>query len=98
MININLSNELKKKVEAAKEKKVDNILNALKEATPVDTGKARDGWKLKSGNIVNNVEYIDELNAGSSTQAPLHFIERTLLSFNGVKANGVIVTHTPEES
>ncbi len=67
------------------------MVEALKEATPIDTGAARDGWRVEGDRIVNDVEYIDELNAGSSTQAPTHFVERTVLSHPGVKANGTIV-------
>jgi len=97
-INIDINAEFKKRVDRIKDNKLENILTALKEATPVDTGRARDGWELKPGKIINNVEYIDDLNAGHSKQAPSHFIEKTLLSFKDVKSNGVIVTHTPEES
>jgi hypothetical protein len=97
-INININAEFDKRAEAIKKQKLNKILTALKEATPVDTGRAQNGWKVKSGNIVNDVEYIEELNGGSSRQAPTHFIERTLLSIKDVKANGVIITHTPEES
>jgi hypothetical protein len=97
-INIDINAEFKKRVDKIKDDKLEKILTALKEATPVDTGRARDGWELIPGKIINNVEYIDDLNAGHSKQAPSHFIERTLLSFKDVKPNGVIVTHTPEES
>jgi hypothetical protein len=91
-INMNFKKELIKKFENNKEAELHKLIDALKDATPVDTGNARDGWKIEDGRIVNHVEYIDELNAGSSTQAPSHFIERTLLSFSEVDANGVIVT------
>jgi len=60
----------------------------LKVVTPVDTGKAREGWQSKvdltrrgkflSGTIFNRVEYIDVLNKGHSQQAPNYFIEQTL--------------------
>lgn len=69
-------------------------ISKLKDATPVDTGRARDGWKLdKVGNIINDVEYIDDLNNGHSDQAPSHFIEKTLLALPEVKPNGFIVSH-----
>jgi hypothetical protein len=68
------------------------LLSSLKVATPVDTGKARDSWALTPTGIENSVEYIDELNGGSSKQAPVYFIERTVLSNPVVTANGKIVT------
>jgi len=74
------------------EKEISKIIDELKSTTPVDTGAARDGWKYVDGKIVNEVEYIDQLDAGSSTQAPRYFIERTLLSHKGVRPNGSIVT------
>ena len=67
------------------------IVEKLKEATPVDTGEARDGWRVEGNSIVNDVEHLDNLNAGSSKQAPSHFVERTLLSEVGVRSNGIIV-------
>jgi hypothetical protein len=88
----NLRNELLAKFEEVKEPELQKLVDALQENTPVDTGNARDGWRIEDGKIVNDVEYIEELNAGSSKQAPSHFIERTLLSFQEVEANGVIVT------
>jgi hypothetical protein len=61
----------------------------LREVTPVDTGRARKGWKHKiergfvngetiGGTISNDVEYIDILNKGHSRQAPKFFIEQVL--------------------
>ena len=71
------------------------MTQALKDATPVDTGRARDGWHAEYigdvYNIRNPVEYIDKLNEGSSKQAPAHFIENTVLLF--ANPLGVIVDH-----
>jgi len=57
----------------------------LVEATPVDTGEAREGWKTtKTGqgySVENNVEHVRYLNEGSSKQAPSHFIESTALKY-----------------
>ena len=75
------------------QKIVNNFVNELKEVTPVDTGLARDSWlqtKTKDGiDVSNTTEYIEYLNAGSSKQAPAHFIERTALKYGTPK--GVIV-------
>lgn len=50
-------------------------LAILKLATPIDTGNARLNWVVDpSGDyravIVNRVDYIEELEAGRSSQAP----------------------------
>jgi len=94
-MSISLKIDIKKMViaEANKKKKsiINNLVNKLKDATPVDTGKARDGWYADGDKIKNDVEYINYLNQGSSMQAPTHFIEKTLIS-NGAKPEGTIVS------
>ena len=86
---------LKKHVEkvATDEKKLvsNQLVAALKDATPVDTGEARDGWKTSPEGVTNDVEHIRYLNEGSSEQAPAHFIEKTVLANPRVKPSGVIV-------
>jgi hypothetical protein len=69
----------------------ETCVTALRSTTPVDTGEARDGWRVDGDKIVNEVEHISLLNEGASEQAPEHFVERTLLSVRGVKPNGTIV-------
>lgn len=84
--------ELEAKIKAAEKTILTNAVEALKDATPVDTGEARDGWHLdENGNIVNSVEHIESLNDGTSQQAPAYFIEQTLLSVPGIKPRGTIV-------
>lgn len=84
---------VKAAIKAANANALQNLVKKLAEATPVDTGKAAAGWKLEDGKIVNEVEYMPELNAGHSRQAPAHFIEHTVLNTDGVKANGSVVTY-----
>jgi len=72
------------------EKELNRLLKDLKDATPVDTGKARDAWRREGTKLVNSVEYMEELNGGSSKQAPRHFIEQTVLR-RGFKPKGNIV-------
>ena len=76
------------------------LVEKLAEATPVATGHAKEGWKVDEVDgkivIVNEVSYIPELNAGTSKQAPAHFIEKTLLNA-GVNPNGVIVTYRDDK-
>jgi hypothetical protein len=88
---MNLNKLFKKEVEKSKKEKMKEIVSALKEATPIDTGAARDGWTCDQNSIMNDVEYVDALNSGSSQQAPKHFIEKTLLSFSGIKPKGSIL-------
>jgi hypothetical protein len=91
MIKLNLNKLISKEVSIIKDKKIQKLLSELKQATPVDTGKARDGWYFTGSSIRNDVEYIDELNQGTSKQAPAYFIEKTVLAQTGIKPLGVIV-------
>ena len=67
------------------------IVANLKEATPVDTGEARDSWASDANGVYNTADHIIDLNRGSSQKAPAHFVERAILSVNGVKPNGIVV-------
>lgn len=87
-------NQLEKDLDEEVSVKLLPVVNAavvaLKYATPIDTGKARNGWHyntLFGGKYVlrNNVEYLPALNAGHSAQAGPFFIERTLLRFGKPK-------------
>jgi hypothetical protein len=78
-----------KKVESIKSELVDN----LKDNTPVDSGFARDSWIKTKDGIENSAEYISDLNAGSSKQAPSFFIESTLLNHKNVVRKGSIVSY-----
>lgn len=58
-------------------------VQALKTATPKDTGKASKGWsssitRSQLATIVNDVPYIGVLNSGHSQQAGAFFVEQTL--------------------
>lgn len=86
-----LSDLLEAEVKKQKKLLMKEMVKSLKENTPVDTGEAQSGWQIDQNNITNDVEYLSALNAGSSQQAPEHFIEKTLLSFPGVKPKGTIV-------
>lgn len=59
------------------------LLRALVVRTPVDTGRARRGWKpqiLKLGNIWirNDVPYVQYLEDGHSQQAPHGFVNQAM--------------------
>lgn len=74
------------------------LVDALKKATPVDTGHARDSWhtveKAVGVSVVNDCGYIEGLNEGHSAQAPSHFIEQTVLE-QGNRTEGTIVKYIP---
>jgi hypothetical protein len=88
-------NKLKKytqtQIELEKTKQINGLIQELREATPVETGEARDGWKRDGDAIVNEVEHISYLNEGTSQQAPALFVERTVLAHKGVRPSGMIV-------
>lgn len=84
------------------DQKCKQMLDELVEATPVDTGKARDSWGIThTGNpdrpvvISNEVPYIEHLNEGSSKQAPAHFVERIALKF-GKPVGQIVQVRDPD--
>jgi len=93
--------KLKANLEAAKQLRLkpvsEKLVAELKEATPVKTGHARDGWQVEYVNgkaiITNDVPYIKELNEGTSAQAPAFFIEKVVLENKDVTPSGVIVSY-----
>jgi len=87
----NLRKEYKIAVDAIRKQKKASIIASLRAATPKDTGEAAGGWAEDDGAIVNPVAHIVELNAGSSEQAGSRFIEKAILSEDGVSPNGIIV-------
>lgn len=77
---------LSRAIEADFEQKVKMAKEELEAATPVDTGFARDHWRLTAVNgeeilIENEADYIKYLNQGSSQQAPAHFIENIVINY-----------------
>ena len=85
--------QLKAEALVETEKTKSQLVRKLADATPVDTGEARDGWRKTPKGVENPVEHIKPLNEGSSKQAPSHFIERTVLAHRGVSPGGIIVRH-----
>ncbi|AEI71226.1 hypothetical protein [EBPR siphovirus 1] len=98
MLRVRLKGDIKKEfaelLKPRVAKKIAQLIDDLKVATPVDTGKARDGWRRSGNSIVNDVEYIDDLNQGHSPQASAHFVEATVLKDRAVHPNGTIVRNT----
>ena len=86
--NLNVNREFEMREQAYIDAKKREIVDRLREATPKDTGEASEGWVVTPTGIENPVSHIDQLNRGSSQQAPSHFIERTLLEIEGVRLEG----------
>lgn len=55
-----------------------HLLEELRAATPVATGRARAGWRRTETGLLNDVPYVGRLNAGSSRQAPAGFVEAAI--------------------
>ena len=91
MMKLDIAKLVKAEADKQVGRKLRGIVTALRAATPVDTGAARDGWRVDGKTIRNDVEYIDHLNQGSSQQAPSFFVEKTILAQVGVKPNGIVV-------
>lgn len=76
----------KKTLPEAVERKVDalgaELLQRVKEKTPIDTGTAREAWTLtkegegfrRKATLSNPLPYVKELEQGSSNQAPLGMV------------------------
>lgn len=72
------------------QKRKKDLTVKLSNVTPKDTGLAASSWRVTDNSIVNDVPYIDDLNAGSSKQAGPRFIEKTLLEEKDVSPSGTI--------
>lgn len=74
--------ELKKAVSDEVKFLTDTYQQEVKKRTPIDTGRARRGWQkrtsAKSGEIRNQVPYIERLEGGYSRQAPNGFVRQAL--------------------
>ena len=90
-IKMNLQKTLKTEADKHAQRVKARIVSNLRNNTPVDTGTARDGWRVTEEGIINDVPYVDRLNKGSSRQAPSNFIEHTVLADKDVRVVGAIV-------
>jgi len=88
--------EVREQANMSLEQRIDYATETLRVVTPVDTGKARSGWKSRKrknsslfveGVIENPVEYISVLNQGHSKQAPRYFIEQVLMKIGLITPN-----------
>jgi hypothetical protein len=92
----NLLSQINKEVLSQNEKLRLQLITELAVVTPVDTGEAASSWTSKNQgknkfSIENDEDYIKYLNAGSSQQAPAHFIESVVLKYG--KPQGPVVEY-----
>jgi len=84
-----------KEVDVIMKAKTEAILQSVVNSTPIDTGKARNSWSISKEKdrylVSNTVDYIEELNGGSSEQAGPYFIESAILGVPGTSPDGAIV-------
>jgi hypothetical protein len=82
VIGKSLRPQLKRLEEKQARLLANDIFRGVKDHTPVDTGRAKRGWRLlrrRFGFIINNyVPYIRFLEQGSSKQAPRGMVKPTL--------------------
>jgi hypothetical protein len=78
----NLKNDLQQFVKEVQEKVMEDVSKEAKDNTPVATGRARRGWKKRNLDVVNNVDYIEKLDQGSSRQSPKGIGKPTLDTIN----------------
>lgn len=60
---------------------VDELKSQVIPRTPIDTGRARRGWRVRKGlnkRIENQVPYIGALERGRSRQAPRGFVKQSI--------------------
>ena len=50
----------------------------IKKRTPIDTGRARKGWRKRTSSVSNTVPYISRLESGYSKQAPRGFTKQAI--------------------
>lgn len=86
-----LKSDLAKFVKEQEQQKRIETLNRVKLATPVKTGFAKNSWKIQNRMISSDCSYVDDLNRGSSRQAPSNFIETAILQDSSLIPNGTIV-------
>ena len=76
-----------------------------KNATPVDTGNLRNGWKTDirkfKGTIINNVEYAEPVIYGTSLppswQGKFRTRQQTIKGFPELQAKQLTVAYIPQE-
>lgn len=61
---------LKKLIDKGIERMEEDLHREVQDRTPVDTGRARKGWRRTKDGTENSVPYIGALDDGHSKQAP----------------------------
>lgn len=70
---------------------VSTLYSSIVSETPVDTGHAKEGWKLdiqpEKAEIINPVDYIIYLEYGHSKQAPQGMVRKNVQKWNQIVTN-----------
>lgn len=74
--------DIQKKTEKFIDAVMDDVKVVASKETPIDTGRARRGWRRNGKDVVNNVDYITELEDGHSKQAPSGIATPTIKEIN----------------
>jgi hypothetical protein len=84
-----LSARLQKKVEEVQDIFLVNCLESIKAKTPVDTGRARDGWYIAGKQILNDVPYVPYLEMGTEKMRPFAMVAATVANKEDLLARAV---------
>lgn len=80
---VDLVGEVLEELKDITEDTAEELFDEIVRRTPVDTGRAKEGWELYKdprGNIqiINDVDYIIYLEEGSSNQAPSGMVRTSI--------------------
>lgn len=84
-----LSARLQKKVEEVQDIFLNNCLESIKAKTPVDTGRARDGWYISDKQILNDVPYVPYLEMGTEKMRPFAMVASTVANKDDLLARAI---------
>lgn len=77
-----LSKEYSRDIHKVENEVSKDILKSVKDLTPVDTGKARNGWEIEESQngalITNDVDYIEYLEYGTKHQRAYAMVRLTM--------------------
>jgi len=74
----NAKDAVKDTIVDVKNELLTTLLAEIKPRTPIDTGRARRGWRRRADTVENKVPYISRLEKGYSKQAPKGFTKQAI--------------------
>lgn len=63
---------------------LENILDEVRQKTPVDSGEAKNGWKISGKDIINDVDHIGYLETGTAHTRPIGMVSTTLVGIDSL--------------